>query len=274
MTEERVSQIMFVALEGLLAVDSERAKEAIARLSEQNVPMIVFGDCDRAELEPIQERLGLGDSFIVESGSAVFTPVDRNSFSPPLGEQDGNYYVHELGCPYVQARAGLRVLANEISHPLKGFGDFTVQQLERMMTLSEDEAHRAKAREFSEPFMTPQSADLDELKQAASGMGFNVILKETVKSRFSYLVGAGASLEAAVRSLVSAYQTQANEADLAVTGISSEVAELQVLARASAGSNWSGLLISEEQTDSIELPKNTKVVVCDRLADWLIAKGS
>ena len=191
------NQIIFTALEPLLAVNREQAKEAIAQLAKKGIPVIVFGDCDRAELEPIRKQLGLVAPFIVEGGSAVFTPVETNPFATVPGEQDGNYFVYELGCPYVQARAGLRVVANMISHPLKGFGDFTVQQLERSLKMSEDEAHRAKAREFSEPFMTPKSVDLEVLKQSAKDMGFDVVIRDAADSRFSLLRGTEASLTAA-----------------------------------------------------------------------------
>lgn len=267
-----MKQILFVAVDVLLQAESDRVKAAIAQLRERGVAVIVFGEGDRAELEPIRERLGLVDPFIVECGSAIFTAIDHNPFSSPLGEQDSNYYVHELGCPYVQARAGLRVVANAISHPLKGFGDFTVQQLERMLQLSEDEAHRAKARDFSEPFMTPKSADLDNLKQFAREMGFDVVLKESEVSRFSFLRGATAGLAVAARSLISAYQAELNETDsLKVIGLSGRAEDLAELAIATAA-DWSGLLVPSGKGDieaDSDLPEGTEIV--GNTTDWLDA---
>ena len=254
MAKERVSQIVFVALDVLLAVDSERVKGAIARLNERNIPVIVFGDCDRAELEPIRANLGLTAPFIVENGSAIFTAVDANPFVTPLGEQDGNYYVYELGCPYVQARAGLRVLANEISHPLKGFGDFTVQQLERSLALSEGEAHRAKAREFSEPFMTPKSADLDALKQSAKAIGFDVVLKDSAASRFSFLRGHEASLTTAAKKMIEAYQAQTDKTKtLSAKGVSTQLEDLDCLALAKGMADWSSALIPTNDVEAVGL---------------------
>ena len=247
-----VSQIIFSALEPLLAVDGENAKGAIAQLAEKDIPVIVFGDCDRAELEPIREQLGLTAPFIVEGGSAVFTPVDANPFATALGEQDGNYFVYELGCPYVQARAGLRVLANVISHPLKGFGDFTVQQLERSLKLSEDDAHRAKAREFTEPFMTPKSVDLEVLKQSAKEMGFDVVLRDAADSRFSLLRGAEASLTAAAEAVIAAYKNQETEGSLKVGGIVTQQDELDCLSTAKGPADWTGVLISMQEDAEID----------------------
>ena len=236
--------ILFAAVASLKGVDDER--EAIAQLAEKGTAVVLFGDSDRAEIEPIRERLGITAPFIVEGGSAIFTPVNSGLFEEPLGEQDGNYYVYELGCPYVQARAGLRVLANAISHPLKGFGDFTVGQLERSLKVSEDDAHRAKAREFSEPFMTPKSVDLNELKQSAKDIGFDVVLRDSADSRFSLLRGADASLTAAAEAVVAAYEKQITGADsLKVVGIASQQDELDCLSEAEGVTDFRGVLVSD-----------------------------
>lgn len=240
-----VKTIVFASVEALASVDDEKAKAAIARLAEKGMPVILFGDGARAEVEPIRERLKITAPFIVEDGSAIFTPVERSPFEAPLGEQDGNYYVYELGCPYVQARAGLRVLANAISHPLKGFGDFTVQQLERSLKVSEEEAHQAKAREFSEPFMTPKSVDLDELRQSAREMGFDAVIRDAEESRFSLLRGAEASLTAAAKLVIAAYGKKATQEDaLWVRGMTTRQAEMDALSKAKGTSNWTGVLLS------------------------------
>ena len=236
--------ILFAAVASLKGVDDER--ETIAQLAEKGTAIVLFGDGDRAEIEPIRERLGITAPFIVEGGSAIFTPANSGLFKEPLGEQDGNYYVYELGCPYVQARAGLRVLANAISHPLKGFGDFTVGQLERSLKVSEDDAHRAKAREFSEPFMTPKSVDLNELKQSAKDIGFDVVLRDSADSRFSLLRGADASLTAAAEAVVAAYEKQIAGADsLKVVGIASQQDELDCLSEAKGAIDFRGVLVSD-----------------------------
>ena len=234
--------ILFTALEPLLATDEGKAKQAIAQLAKKSIPVILFSDRSRAEIEPVREQLGLTAPFIVEGGSAIFTPVENSPFKTPLGERDGNYYLYELGCPYVQARAGLRVLANEISHPLKGFGDFTVQQLERSLGVSEERAHLAKAREFSEPFMTPKSVDLDNLKQSAKEMGFEVVIQDAEDSRFSLLKGAKANLADAIKAVIAAYEEV--EGALQIGGIAANQEEMNALSTARGTGNWTGVLLS------------------------------
>ncbi len=202
------NQIVLTAWDGeFLSGAQPEVRSVLAELTEKGVPVIAFTGSDRAELEPIRQQLNWTDPFITESGSGIFTPVDHNPFSEPLGEQDGGYYVQDLGCPYVQARAGLRVLANVISHPLKGFGDFTVPQLQKFLGITEDAAHRAKAREFSEPFMTPKAVEASLLVKAAEEMGFGVVLSAPEENRFSQLTGAQADVSLAVGQIVDAYRT-------------------------------------------------------------------
>ena len=219
--------VVVVSLDWVMGAEADllaQIKSALAALKERAVAVVGATACDRAEVEPIRAELEWHDPFITESGSAIFTPVHHNPFSEPLGEQDGDYFIEELGCPYVQARAGLRVLANLMSHPLKGYGDFTVPQLEKFLEVPEDVAHRAKAREFSEPFMTPKAVAADALVQAAEEMGFQVVLRDPAKNRFSELVGAGASLAGAIAQLVDAYRQENSDAFAVAIGQEEELA--------------------------------------------------
>lgn len=225
----------------------EGVRAAIATLKAKGVPVISFTGRDRAELEPIRAQLSWHDPFITESGSGIFTPVGHNPFEPPLGEQDGEYFVQDLGCPYVQARAGLRVVANMISHPLKGFGDFTVPKLERFLDVSEDAAHRAKDREFSEPFMTPKAVATEDLVRAAEEIGFKVVLRGVEESRFSELTGPGAGLGVAVKRVIAAYQKRLEAGTvLKVRGMCDRAEDLEVLAEASGSADWQGVVVTPE----------------------------
>lgn len=219
-------------------------KPVLAELRRKNVAVIGFSDRDRAEIEPLRTALNWSDPFVVESGSAIFTPVDHNPFSVPMGEQDGAYFVAEFGCPYVQSRAGLRVLANLISHPLKGFGDFTVPQLERFLKISEEVAHRAKAREFSEPFMTPKAVETDVLVKAAKEMGFEIVLRDPETTRFSELVGGGASVSEAIAQIISAYKQDNAAASVVVLG--TEADRQSVLSATETVNDWAAVIVRSQ----------------------------
>lgn len=243
------NQIVLTALDGVLLnsfEDCALLRPVMAQLHAKGVPVIGFTERDRTELEPIREQLGWIDPFITESGSGIFTPVNHNPFAPALGEQAGDYYVQTLGCPYVQARAGLRVMANMISHPLKGFGDFTVEQLQRLESLSSEAAHRAKAREFSEPFMTPKAVEAAVVCQAAQDIGFKVRVRSPEDSRFSELLGPEAGLGSAAGQIIAAYQRQLPpEATLQVLGISSWAEELTALSKCNDSIDWTGIAMND-----------------------------
>lgn len=237
-------QIVLTASDVFLsaAENGPQIQAKMAELRAKGVPVIVFTACDRAELEPIRQQLDWTDPFITESGSGIFTPVSHNPFAEPLGEQDGNYYVQALGCPYVQARAGLRVLANAVGHPLKGFGDFTVPQLQKFLGISEAAAHQAKAREFSEPFMTPKAVEAAVLAKVATEMGFAIVLRDAQENRFSELMGAEAELALAVNQLIEAYQNELSaDKRLRVLGLSCDPDELSQLAESLAANDRSSV---------------------------------
>ncbi len=229
-----------------------RMKPALGRLQAAGVSVVLFSACDRAQIEPVRKTLALTAPFIVESGSAVFTPVEHSPFKAPLGDRDGNYFVLQLGCPYVQARAGLRVIANVIAHPLKGFGDFTIPQLQRLAGWSEVAAHRAKDREFSELFMTPKAVEPALLQQAAGETGFYIVWRAAEESRFSELVGSGASLTAATKAVLSAYS--ASDEALEVIGLSHQQPALNGLRAATDGVeseiSFEGVLLNSSSIDS------------------------
>ena len=278
-TSSMVDQIVLTALDGVLLNSLEDCvllQPLIDQLKAKGVPVIIFTERDRVEVELICQQLGLTSPFITESGSGIFTPVDFNPFDPPLGEQDGAYYLEELGCPYVQARAALRVIANLISYPLKGFGDFTVEQLQRSMGVSVGAAHRAKAREFSEPFMTPKAIASDKLHQAAETMGFQIVLWRSEEGRFSELTGGQAGLAPAAQRVIAAYQNQLPAGDqLKVLGISDRLEDLTTLADASSSVNWKGVWIAPERADlPSNLPERTAVVNNSAPTGWIAAVQS
>lgn len=273
MRKYMTDQIIVTALDGGLLNSLEDLQLLMAQLRARGIPVIVFTERDRAEVEPIRQQLGIVDPFITESGSGIFIPVNHNPFDPAVGEQDGDYYVLELGCPYVQARAALRVIANLISHPLKGFGDFTVEQLQRSAGISAAAAHRAKAREFSEPFMTPKAIAAKKLHQAAEEMGFKIALRRSEDGRFSELMGAQAGLAPAAEKVIAAYQSQLPAGQrLKVMGVSDRPEDLTTLIKASHSAEWQGVLIASEATDlPMNVPERTTVVTDLAPTAWATA---
>ncbi|MDJ0708729.1 MAG: HAD-IIB family hydrolase [Leptolyngbyaceae cyanobacterium MO_188.B28] len=207
MAQANSSLIIFTDMDGTL-LDSEDysyepALPQLKWLKAKQIPVIPVTSKTREEVETFRRQMDLTDPFIVENGSGVFIPLDYDKFDLPEGEQVENYRLLQLGCSYVMARAGLKAIAQSLGRPLKGFGDWTVDQINALTGLSAEDAHQAKAREFTEPFRTPKNVPTDQLKQAVQNMGFQVV----VGDRFSHLIGSEAGKGRAVRQLTQLYQS-------------------------------------------------------------------
>ncbi|MFG6094014.1 HAD-IIB family hydrolase [Leptothoe sp. ISB3NOV94-8A] len=199
--------IIFTDLDGTLlnseTYDYAATVPIIQQLKSLKIPVVPVTSKTRAEVSTLRKDVGLTDPFVTENGSGIFVEVNHNPFPEPPGEQEADYYVVELGCPYVQARAGLRVIANELRHSLLGFGDMTITRLQKYTGLSANDAQEAKAREFSEPFITPKALTAGQIVEAVESMGFKVV----VGDRFSHLIGPEAGKGNAVKRLVALYQS-------------------------------------------------------------------
>ena len=199
--------IIFTDLDGTLlngeTYDYAATVPIIQQLKSLKIPVVPVTSKTRAEVSTLRQDVGLTDPFVTENGSGIFVEVNHNPFKEPPGEQEDDYYVVDLGCPYVQARAGLRVIANELRHSLLGFGDMTIDRLQKYTGLSAKDAQEAKAREFSEPFITPKAVTSEQIVEAVEAIGFKVV----VGDRFSHLIGPDAGKGNAVKRLVALYQS-------------------------------------------------------------------
>lgn len=199
--------IIFTDLDGTLlngeTYDYAATVPIIQQLKSLKIPVVPVTSKTRAEVSTLRRDVGLTDPFVTENGSGIFVEVNHNPFNEPPGEQEGDYYIVDLGCPYVQARAALRVIANELRHSLLGFGDMTINRLQKYTGLSAKDAQEAKAREFSEPFITPKAVTPEQIVETVQSVGFKVV----VGDRFSHLIGPEAGKGNAVKHLVSLYQS-------------------------------------------------------------------
>lgn len=222
------ARLIFTDLDGTLlnteTYDYGAALPMLQRLKAAAIPVIPVTSKTRAEVATLMEQLGLGEPFIVENGSAVFIPLSYDRIDLPEGEDIDGYRVLQLGCNYVTARAGLKALAQFVGRPLKGFGDWSVEQVEQMTGLPHADASQAKTREFTEPFMTPKNIPTDTLAASAAELGFRVLLG----GRFSHLIGAAAGKGVAIAALQQLYQAK-TDAPLTTVGLGNGLNDIDML---------------------------------------------
>jgi mannosyl-3-phosphoglycerate phosphatase len=148
--------VVFTDLDGTLldatTYSFEAAKQALDALRVRRVPIVIVSSKTRAEIEPLRFMLDNHDPFIVENGAALYIP--QGTFAFPLEQAllRGPYQVMEWGTPYAALRAALKELEQGLGCRVRGFGDMPAEEIAARTGLALSEAHRAKQREYDEPF--------------------------------------------------------------------------------------------------------------------------
>jgi len=221
--------IIFTDLDGTL-LDSgtysyQQAVPVLTTLKDNQVPVIPVTSKTRLEVETLRQSLQLNDPFIVENGSGIFVPLDYNHITLPKSNQWGGYHLHRLGCTYAEARLGLEKIATALNEPLRGFGDMSEAEICHLTGLSSDEAKQAKAREFTEPFVTPKKVTPERLNEIVQDLGYRIV----VGDRFCHLIGAGVGKGKAVQWLVDSYQSARPDAKITTLGLGNSPNDLEML---------------------------------------------
>lgn len=221
---------VFTDLDGTLLnqedYDYQFALPAIAKLKSQNIPIIPVTSKTRAEVAQLCQDIGLNDPFIVENGSGIFIPEADTRFDVSEANRIGNYYIKTLGCTYIEARAGLKIIQSEIRiNNLKGFGDLSEEKIQSLTGLPIPEVRKAKTREFSEPFVTPKDVTPEKMETSAAEYGFRVLIGD----RFSHLIGAAAGKGKAVEWLLSQYKAPTEAEKITTVGLGNSPNDLEML---------------------------------------------
>jgi mannosyl-3-phosphoglycerate phosphatase len=221
--------IIFTDLDGTLLNQEDYGYEpaipVIEELKTKQVPVIPVTSKTRQEVETLRRKIELVDPFIVENGSAVFVPLDAKQFILSEKSDLEGYHLELLGCTYDRAREGLTAISRTIGEPLRGFGDLSEVEVEQLTGLSLKDAQQAKAREFTEPFITPKSISSEKLQQAVEAQGFKVV----VGGRFSHLIGKNAGKGRAVQWLRQHYRYPEGKEKLITVGLGNSPNDLDML---------------------------------------------
>ncbi len=133
------------------AVDA-LTRRAFARLEDEHVPVVLCSSKTRAELELIQQGLGISQPFICETGAATFIPRGYFAFGVGQVRDAGGYEVIEFGKTNAEVVATLRRIASRVGIDIVGFSDMSVEDVAIDCGLSLLQARLAKLREYSEQF--------------------------------------------------------------------------------------------------------------------------
>jgi mannosyl-3-phosphoglycerate phosphatase len=189
---QQVYPVVFSDLDGtLLDYDTysfEPAAEAIRLLRDRGIPIVICSSKTRAEIEAVQEAMGLDHPFIAENGGGLFVP--RGYFPFPIGggRRDGRHDAFEFSPRYPRIVATLHARARAAGAGVVGFADLSVEQLAAVCGLTIAQARLAKRRDYDEPFTVVEGG------AAARGALFGALraagLTCTTGGRFDHVTGA------------------------------------------------------------------------------------
>lgn len=219
--------IIFTDLDGTLLDQGDYgykpALPILEALKVRQIPVVPITSKTRQEVEDLRQELELSDPFVVENGSAIFISLQEKRLALTELNRQENYHLERLGCNYAEARRGLQAVATALSQNLRGFGDLTNAEFEQLTGLSAEEARRARAREFTEPFLAPHQS-IQQLQHSAKKEGFRVL----VGDRFSHLIGSRAGKGKATKWLAERYQA-ASEQKIVTVGLGNSPNDLEML---------------------------------------------
>jgi mannosyl-3-phosphoglycerate phosphatase len=155
--------IIFTDLDGTLLDEEthrfEAAGPALNSLTQRGIPLILVSSKTRAEIERIRADLENRHPFVSENGGAIFIPKTYFSFSFPYQRESDDYLILELGVPYAQVLKTFTSIQEETGISLKGFSNFTAEELAFSLHFTLEEAVLAKEREYDEPFLLQTDGD-------------------------------------------------------------------------------------------------------------------
>jgi predicted mannosyl-3-phosphoglycerate phosphatase (HAD superfamily) len=120
------------------------AARALSSIDDMPVSLVLCSNKTRAEIESIQQALGLHHPFVCESGGAAFVPAGYFGFDVPHARDIAGYQAVEFGRPHAEIAQALRRTATRLRVDIVAFSDMSVDEVARETGLSLLQARLAK----------------------------------------------------------------------------------------------------------------------------------
>ena len=181
--------LIFTDLDGTLldhhTYSFNGAVETLQRLRQLSIPLILTTSKTRAEIQRLQQQLGLNEAFISENGGGIFLPPGHAMQDAKVFEQFDGYRGMLFGRSYDFIRKIFEKFRE--SYKIKGFGDMSVEEIIQLTGLGREDAILAARRDFTEPFIFLSEPRPHELQNKVKAYGLNI----TRGGRFYHLMGGG-----------------------------------------------------------------------------------
>ena len=219
--------LVFTDLDGCLLdhedYSYESARPALERIRQLAVPLVFVTSKTRSEIVRLQAEMEVREHFISENGGGVFFPAGYRGFSIRGAAKQGGHTRILLGRAYPEIRRFVEQRKGRFG--IRGAGDLSVEDLAEITGLTPEEARLAKQREFTEPFLLADGAQLAALREEARAAGLEI----TRGGRFHHLIGSGQDKGEAVKRTLRIFHDNLGEELLSV-GIGDRPNDVPMLA--------------------------------------------
>lgn len=158
--------VLFTDLDGTL-LDHDTysfgpAREALAALESESVPVVFTTSKTRAEIEKWRRLTGNTDPFISENGGAIFVPEGYFGGDFVYDRKEDGYLVIELGAPHREVVRALEDIRRGTGIEIRGVSDMGVEEVMELTGLGEEDAGLVREREYGEPFVVGGGSEAEE----------------------------------------------------------------------------------------------------------------
>lgn len=147
--------LIFSDLDGTLldhySYQAYAAMDTLKRLQAATIPVILNTSKTVAEVNVIQQQLQLLSPFIVENGAAIYIPIGTFAQQPKETIEKEGYWIKSFCSPRTYWLDFLTTHASEFSSLYQGFSSLSATAISELTGLTNDEAERAKLRQYGEP---------------------------------------------------------------------------------------------------------------------------
>lgn len=180
-TERRSFKVLFTDLDGTLLDEAtyswEAALPALEALRADNVLVVFCTSKTFAEVERLQEQIGIEAPLIVENGGGIYYRPDQLEPTGLDVQISSTWHRVSLGVPHRALVAQLVAIQELTGIPIRSFSQMSPEEVAEDCGLPLEEAALAQRREFDEPFrlLSERPEDLPQVIRLAEGVGLRVL---------------------------------------------------------------------------------------------------
>jgi len=178
----------------------EASTEALKKIKEAEVPLIFTTSKTKAEVERLQQKVGISEPFIVENGAALFIPQGYQGLDLSELSDFEDKKVSLFGNPYSDILAFYKKYRER--YTLVGLSDMTDKEIAELTGLELHSIPFVRARDFTEPFILKDESKLEALQKTAQKCD----LKITKGGRFYHLMSSFQDKGVAVKETIELFK--------------------------------------------------------------------